>query len=287
VREKQRDKKSVNNVSVCHQLINCLDYHLLTFSYCFQIVSVKLNKIETIRSNLHKKEKSVDVSTMNAKKETATMIHVECAFASAKIEGMLKRNKAAVEQECNGNKATIALKDSLLAKKDGEIKKLKVKVIQLQTKYKAKHCKQAEIINCMNDSIKEQTCIHEENICAMDNWMAEVNKEREPAVSLLIKSEEKLLASKNAANALKVKLNRKEDKLLEHQRSSATLQRRCEQLERSLVELDMEKLEYIAELEHDCGQAIEEFNVSTCYMASFNLHFMLSKSCLYQFLNRN
>ena len=94
-------------------------------------------------------------------------------------------------------------------------------------------------------------------------------------------------ASKNAANALKVKLNRKEDKLLEHQRLSATLQRRCEQLERSLVELDMEKSEYIAELEYDCAQAIEELNVSTCYMASFNLHFMLSKSCLYQFLNRN
>jgi hypothetical protein len=25
LREKQRDKKSVNNVSVCHQLINCLN----------------------------------------------------------------------------------------------------------------------------------------------------------------------------------------------------------------------------------------------------------------------
>jgi hypothetical protein len=36
---------------------------------------------------------------------------------------MLKHNKAAVEQERNGNKATIALKDSLLAKKDDEIKK--------------------------------------------------------------------------------------------------------------------------------------------------------------------
>ncbi len=287
LREKQRDKKSVNNVSVCHQLINFLNEHHLTFSSCFQILSVKLNEIETIRSNLHKKEKSVDVSMMNAKKDTATMIHAERAFASAKIEGMLKRNKAAVEQERNGNKATIALKDSLLAKKDDEIKKLKAKVTQLQTKHKAKRCKQADIINCKNDSIKEQTCIHKKNICEMNNWMAEGNKERESAVSLLIKSKEKLLASKNAANAMKVKLNRKEDKLLEHQRLSATLQRRCEQLERSLVELDMEKSEYIAELEYDCAQAIEELNVSTCYMASFNLHFMLSKSCLYQFLNRN
>jgi hypothetical protein len=163
----------------------------------------------------------------------------------------LKHNKAAVEQERNGNKATIALKDSLIAKKDGEIKKLKAKVTQLQTKHEAKRCEQADIINCKNDSIKEQTCIHEKNICEMDDWMAEVNEERESAVSLSINSKEKLLASKNAANALKVKLNRKEDKLLEHQRLSATLQRRCEQLERSLVELDMEKLEYIAELEHN------------------------------------
>jgi hypothetical protein len=88
-------------------------------------LSVKLNEIETIRSNLHKKEKSVDVSRMNAKKETTTMIHAERAFASAKIEGMLTCSKAAMEQERNGNKATITLKDSLLAKKDGEIKKLK------------------------------------------------------------------------------------------------------------------------------------------------------------------
>jgi hypothetical protein len=161
------------------------------------------------------------------------------------------------------------------------------KVTQLQMKHKAKCCKQADIINCKNDSMKEQTRIHEKNICEMDNWMAEVKEERESAVSLLIKSKEKLLASKNAANALKVKLNKKEDKLLEHQRSSATLQRRCEQLELSLVELDMEKSEYIAELEHDCTQAIEEFNVGTCYMASFISHFMLSKSCLCQFLNRN
>jgi hypothetical protein len=64
------------------------------------------------RSNLHKKMKSVDVSMMNAKKETASIIHAECAFAPAKIEEMLKRNKAAVEQERNGNKATITLKDS-------------------------------------------------------------------------------------------------------------------------------------------------------------------------------
>ena len=34
--------------------------------------------------------KSVDVSTMNAKKETASIIHAEHAFASAKIEGPLK-----------------------------------------------------------------------------------------------------------------------------------------------------------------------------------------------------
>jgi hypothetical protein len=91
-------------------------------------------------------------------------------------------------------------------------KKLKVKVTQLQTKHKAKCRKQADIINCKNDSIKAQTRIHKNNICEMDNWMAEVNKERESAVSLSIKSEEKLLASKNAANALKVKLNKKEDK---------------------------------------------------------------------------
>ncbi len=95
-------------------------------------MSVKLNEIETLRSNLHKKMKSANVTTMNAKKETASIIHAERTFASAKIEGMLKRNKAAVEQEHNGNKATIALKDSLLAKKDGEIKNLKVTVIQLQ-----------------------------------------------------------------------------------------------------------------------------------------------------------
>ncbi len=65
------------------------------------------------------------------------------------------------------------------------------------------------------------------------------------------------------------------------------MQRRWEQLERSLVELDIEKSEYIAELEHNCAQAIEELNVNTFYMASFNSHSMLSKSCLYPFLNRN
>jgi hypothetical protein len=54
-------------------------------------------------SNLHEKMKSVDVSTMNAKKETASIIHAERIFASAKIEGMLKRNKATVEQERNDN----------------------------------------------------------------------------------------------------------------------------------------------------------------------------------------
>ncbi len=100
-------------------------------------------------------------------------------------------------------------------------------MIQLQTKHKAKRRKQADIINRKNDSIKEQTCIHKKNICEINNWMAEVKEEKESAVSLLIKSKEKLLASKNAANALKAKLNRKENKLLEHQRLRATLQRRC------------------------------------------------------------
>jgi hypothetical protein len=52
-----------------------------------------------LRSNLHEKMKSVDVSTMNAKKETASIIHAECTFASAKIEQTLKCNKAAVEQQ--------------------------------------------------------------------------------------------------------------------------------------------------------------------------------------------
>ena len=121
----------------------------------------------------------------------------------------------------------------------------------------------------------------------MDNWMAEVNKEKESAVSLLIKYKEKLLASKKAADGLKAQLNRKEEKLITPKKLSVSMQRRCEQLESSLVELDMEKSEYIAELEHNCARAIEELNVSTCYMASFNFHSMLSKSCLYQFLNRN
>jgi hypothetical protein len=80
--------------------------------------------------------KSADVLTMNTKKETASIILAERAFASAKIEGILKCNKAGVEQEHNGNKATIALKDSLLAKKDGEIKNLKVTVTQLQMSQK-------------------------------------------------------------------------------------------------------------------------------------------------------
>ncbi len=52
-----------------------------------------------------------------------------------------------MEQERNGHKATIALKDSLLAKKDGEIKNLKAKVTQLETKHKANCCEQADIIN--------------------------------------------------------------------------------------------------------------------------------------------
>ena len=95
------------------------------------------------------------------------------------------------------------------------------------------------------------------------------------------------MASKKAANALKMKLNRTETKLIKYQRSSSTLQRRCEQLECSLVELDMEKSEYIAELEHDCAQAIEEFNVRLFYMARFNTHSILSNLCHYQFVNRN
>ncbi len=100
------------------------------------MLSVKLNEIETLRSNLQEKMKSEDVSTISTKKETASIILAECAFASAKIEGMLKCNKAAAEQERNGNKATIAHKDSLLAKKDGEIKNLKATVTQLQMSQK-------------------------------------------------------------------------------------------------------------------------------------------------------
>ena len=200
------------------------------------------------------------------------MIHAERAFASAKMQRMLKRHKEAMEREHNVNKTVITLKDSQLAKKDGEINKLKARVTQVQTKHKAKHVRQADIINRKQDAMKEQTRVHEKNICEMDNWMAEVNEERESAVSLFIESEEKLSASKNAANELKMKLNRTETKLIEYQRYGANLQRRCEQLECSLVELDMEKSEYIAELEHDCAQAIEEFNVRLFYMARFNTH---------------
>jgi chromosome segregation ATPase len=164
---------------------------------------------------------------------------------------------------------------------------LTARVTQVQTKHNAKLVKQADIINRKQDSIEEQTSIHEKNICEMNDLMAEVNEERESAVSLFIKSEEKLLASKNAANALKMKLNRTETKLIEYQRLGANLQRRCEQLERSLVELDMEKSEYIAELEHDGAQAIQEFNVRLFYMARFNTHSILSNLCHYQFFNRN
>ena len=211
----------------------------------------------------------------------------------------IKQLKAAVERLLTLHRASTS---ELKTAHDTQVKELKSdhntkmrdlkalcsrRELVVMIKHKAKHLKLSDIIRCKSDSIAKLKCESVRKICEMDDWMAEVNEERESAISLLIKSKEKLLASKNAANALKVKLNRKEDKLLEHQRSSATLQRRCEQLERSLVELDMEKLEYIAELEHNCTQAIEELNSSTCYMASFNLHFMLSKSCLYQFFNRN
>ena len=211
LREKHRDKKSVNNVSVCHQFIlNCLKKQHLTLTYCFQILSVKLKELEWLRSHLHEKEKSVVLSTLNTKKVTASMIHAEHTFASAKMQGMLKRHKEAMEREHNVNKTIVTLKDSQLAKKDGEINMLKARVTQVQTKHKAKLVKQADIINRKQDSIKEQTRIHEKNICEMDNLMAVVNEERESAVSLFIKSKEKLLASKNAANALKMKLNRME-----------------------------------------------------------------------------
>ena len=152
------------------------------------------------------------------------MIHAERTFASAKMQGMLKRHKEAMEREHNVNKTIITLKDSQLAKKDGEINKLKTRVTEVQTKHKAKLLKQADIINRKQDSIKEQTRIHEKNIGEMDDWMAEVNEERESAVSLFIKSEEKLLASKNAANALKMKLNRTETKLIEYQMLSSDKQ---------------------------------------------------------------
>ncbi len=139
------------------------------------------------------------------------------------------------------------------------IKKLRLaqnsQIVELKLKHKAKCHEQADIINCKNNSMKEQTHLHEKTICEMDNWMAEVNKEKESAVSLLIKSKEKLMASKKEADELKAQLNRKEEKLITLKKSSVSMQRRCEQLECSLVELDMEKSEYIAELEHDCAQS--------------------------------
>jgi hypothetical protein len=102
--------------------------------------------------------------------------------------------------------------------------------------------------------------------------MAEVNEEKESAVSLLIKSKEKLLASKKAADGLKAQLNRKGDKLSTLEKSSVSVQRLCEQLERSLVELDMEKSEHIAELEHDCTQTIVELNVLLYGIIQFAFH---------------
>jgi hypothetical protein len=141
-----------------------------------------------LRNHLHEKEKSVVLSTLNIKKVTPSMIHAERTFVSAKMQGMLKRHKEAMEREHNVNKTIVTLKDSQLAKKDGEINMLKTRVTQVQTKHKAKLVKQADIINRKQDSIKEQTGIHKKNICEMDNLMAEVNEERESAVSLLIKS---------------------------------------------------------------------------------------------------
>ena len=161
LREKHRDKKSVNNVSVCHQFIlNCLKKQRLTLSYCFQILSVKLKELESLRSHLHEKEKPVILSTLNTTKVTASMIHAERTFASAKMQGMLKQHKEAMEREHNVDKTTVTLKDSQLAKKDGEINMLKARVTQVQTKHKAKLVKQADIINCKQDSIEEQTSIH-------------------------------------------------------------------------------------------------------------------------------
>ena len=59
LREKHRDKKSVNNVSVCHQFIlNCLKKQNLTLSYCFQILSVKLKELDSLRS--HKISSSIN-----------------------------------------------------------------------------------------------------------------------------------------------------------------------------------------------------------------------------------
>jgi hypothetical protein len=85
VRDKQRDR-SLSTMWVC--AINLLIVFINNIWH--SLLSVKLNKIEMLRSNLHEKMKSVDVSTMNAKKETASIIYAEHAFASAKIEGPLK-----------------------------------------------------------------------------------------------------------------------------------------------------------------------------------------------------
>jgi len=49
------------------------------------------------------------------------MIHAERTFASAKMQGLLKRHKEAKKREHNVNKTIVTLKDSQLAKKDGEI----------------------------------------------------------------------------------------------------------------------------------------------------------------------
>jgi hypothetical protein len=80
-----------------------MSYIVLLF-YCFQILSVKLNELESLRNYLHEKEKSVVLSTLNTKKVTASMIHAEPAFASAKMQGMLKQHKEAMEREHNVNK---------------------------------------------------------------------------------------------------------------------------------------------------------------------------------------
>jgi hypothetical protein len=58
---------------------------------------MKINKLDTLSSSLHKKEKSLDLSMVNNKKETTKIIHAERTLASAKIEAKLKRNKAAME----------------------------------------------------------------------------------------------------------------------------------------------------------------------------------------------
>ena len=79
------------------QLIDEAGQQRLTLSYCFQILSVKLKELESLHSHLHKKEKSVILSTLNTKKVTTSMIHAERTFASAKMQGMLKRHKEAME----------------------------------------------------------------------------------------------------------------------------------------------------------------------------------------------